>query len=418
MNKKIISWVVAAAMTMSSLAPASSVLAVDTKIEDAFNVVMQDTTVVTGLSTVKVPISFSEDVSFTVANLKFGVQNVPNAGNNHAVIKNIESVLPANSGVTVEIGEKYSGTVNFTSSSGKDYRIKKGEPFAYITLEFQDGDGAQKFDMPAGHVVKVFIDELDIANDKQESFVLSDSAKERSSAYVNVRAEESTDGFGIKVGSEIVYDQKSVKVPVILNGKICSAKTRIDAGEGAVIKNIEKVNEDVTIKGNNILYSVYAYGDDVPELKDEIIAYATVEFTDDIPASSISFRYIDVIDSKAVSVYPAEIDNGMLLNVIKGDVFFEGEPSPVGGTTILLESIENSFDSSVLPTIYEKQAESNPLIKTAIDKFGLDRLAEAGGKACDINDNGVIEGIDSTYLLRYVMEKGFDPDYQWSEILK
>ena len=112
MNKKIISWVVAAAMTMSSLAPASSVLAVDTKIEDAFNVVMQDTTVVTGLSTVKVPISFSEDVSFTVANLKFGVQNVPNAGNNHAVIKNIESVLPANSGVTVEIGEKYSGKLH------------------------------------------------------------------------------------------------------------------------------------------------------------------------------------------------------------------------------------------------------------------------------------------------------------------
>ncbi len=241
--KKVISLAATAAMTLSMLSVPSFVSAADSKIVDAFNIVMQDQTIVPGVTTVKVPVAFDKDVSFTVANLKFSAKVTP-AGVWAAKIKNIESALPEDSGVNVQAGEKYSSTVNL-STSGRDYKIKKGVPFIYLEIELQaTKEGYNPENIPEGTIFKVSLDDFDIANEKQVSYEISDDAKASARSVIFVRPEKETEGFSVKIGSDITADN-TVKVPIIFNGKL-NLNLRVPPLCNTVVTNVSFSTETST----------------------------------------------------------------------------------------------------------------------------------------------------------------------------
>lgn len=412
--KKLVSFALSAAMTLSSFAVSSSVFAADEVKTDAFNVVLEDTTITSGLITVKVPVSFDEDVKFTNASIKFGVNNYPNiAQKNKAAVKKIESALPAESGVTVTNDAENSSLVKLESADGKNYTIKKGQPVLYVTVELRDVNGDPNFNTPAGTVFRLLVDDITVEDANKNTYTLSTEAKKESSSFISVTPDEVNNNLSFKFGSVITTDSKSVKVPIIFDGEFGVLRTVIGATEGAKITGIEKVNEDLEITGNAIVYTSMKLS---TKFDNEVVAYATMELADDVSVASPVYRFIDVTDN-AKNTYPGVVDNGMVLNAIKGDLFFEGTLTPVVATCILQESLESSFGESIIPQLYEKEAETNPEFKALVDEFGMEKLVDTGKKVIDVDDDGTITGLDSTFLLRYIMEKGFDPDYQWEQLL-
>lgn len=406
--KKLVSFALSAAMTLSSFAVSSSVFAADEVKTDAFNVVLEDTTITSGLITVKVPVSFDKDVKFTNASIKFGVNNYPNiVQKNKAAVKKIESALPAESGVTVTNDTENSSLVKLESADGKNYTVKKGQPVLYVTVELRDENGAQNFKTPAGTVFRLLIDDITVEDANKNTYTLSAGAKKESSSFICVTPDEANDNLSFKFGSEITTDSKSVKVPIIFDGEFGVLRTVIGATEGAKITGIEKVNEDIEVTGNAIVYTSMKLS---TKFDNEVVAYATMELTDGVVTASPVYRFIDVTDN-AKNTYPGVVDNGMVLNAIKGDIDLSGDVTIDDAVLMINEALAKQLEMDYIKGYYE---ENN---KDIVETFGSDKLVELAHSVSEIDGDGESPTIDdATDTLRYALNKDLDETFTWDQL--
>lgn len=420
--KKILSVATTSALTLSLMsAPVAIVSAAET-VTDSFSIVMQDQKILKGVSSVKIPVSFDKDVSFTSAKLKFSARIHPN-GSFTANIKGIQSALSADSGVTVTQGDKNSGIVNLLKSDGKDYKAKKGEVLFYLNVDFQL-NGQQATAIPEGTVFRVSLDDFDVADENGVAYELSDAVKKNTASYVQVIPEKLSENISVSFDS-VTAIEKTVKVPIKLKGSMSSFRSKYSVDNGAKITSIEiEAGKDFTedmIIGENVKDTLtYLNGMGADYKFDDTIAYINIALPENAVSGqsfTLSANYFDPANEADVPEFPSKNISSDIIYVLKGDIDLNNALKQVDATQVLKESLSMDMTKkSILGDMYTKKAESSPEIKETIEKFGLDRLVEAGRFASDINADGKVSAVDATFILRYLLAVDMNgSDYSWDD---
>ena len=424
--KKFIAVSSAAALTASMIcAPMAIVSAIDDVLTDTFAVVMEDQAVVTGTTTVKIPVSFNKDVSFATADMRFSTAMFPKGGYDLA-ITSIESALPADSGISVDRSKDGKGIV---FSSAKNYTLKKGAPLLYINTEIQL-NGVAATEIPSGATFKVSLDDCDIADENRVSYEFSPLAIQNMNSVVQVTPEKKTENFTVKFDS-ISTASKTVQVPMYVGGEFSTFRSSFKVDGGAKIVSIDSNIEDgMEINSPAILYINKAAVDEKFSADKKFVT-VTVELPDGAKYGDtfkLSPKYVDSYSAaKDDNMYPSQITPAVISygSAIVGD-FTITDVKPVD-KFIVSDSKELDLSKvKLIATLKDKNGATKDITVTAGDYFKvikeegvIDRTAEleytgpVGDSKIDnvkidylramkgdITLDGQIDVVDSTIMLR------------------
>lgn len=317
--KKIVSLSTAAVLSAAMACAPMSIVQAQT-ITDPFEINIADTTIKAGETTVKIPVSFTEDMAFTGATLKFNVEGVKTRFTPE--IESIESALPEGAGVTCEKSTKSDAqtmSVVLTSTSGRNYTLKKGDNLLYINVKLPaDSSIATKW--------KLSLKNFDVATENADAYEFSSSQLEASYGYI-FAASKNFENMTAKIG-EVDAQSKTVEVPMYINGDLYSLNCVLKATNGAVITGITAtdpankegymglgINTAGTSNPEKFMWTTQNKDTDYQFKGTEAMAMITVQ----LPASAkagdefgLSFRYFDGCSVVNDEVYPEEITLGKI----------------------------------------------------------------------------------------------------------
>lgn len=396
--KKFMSATTAAALVLSAVSvPVSIVSAATETVTDSFGVVIQDMSIKLGETSVKIPVYFDSDVSFTVINLKLSTEVFPESAY-VSKITSVESALPENSGVTVSKSTTSDSKIMF-NTDGVDYTLKKGEVFAYVNVELESINPRFPLEkMDSGLTFQVTIDELDIADANHTTYAFSSEALSRAKSVTQVVSDGASDKHTLKIDVPATTTSKKIDIPVILNGEFGAFRTEFTANNGAKVVDVKSSLDGLTIESKE-LSMVYYDMQGSHTFKDEQIAVITVQLPDYATSGdefTISTKYFDGTDSSSVNVYPT----------INSDTTVKYEKADVSGATISDIKIADKY---VVSNGTDLDLSSITLTAVMTDASGNKTNVEfkAGGEY-DINEHFEIvkeDGeLEKTLELKYVGE--------------
>ncbi len=398
--KKFVSVAASAALTASMICAPMAIVSAATDVKTApFVLVMEDQQLKPGKSSVKIPVSFNEDVSFTVMNFKFKSSFFPES---KYVTKfaGFESALPDT--VALE-GNTDNGTVVINTSDAKNYTIKKGTPVFYITVDVMtkpttsNPTSKPATDVPAGATFKVNLETFDVADENLVTYELPDDLVKSINAVVQSVPEESSASHKVTISAKEATS-KTVEVPVYVEGSMFSMRAGLKVDNGAKIVNVTSTVEGVSCNTTgsfayaceDISGNPYTFTKDTPAVTVTIELPATAKEGDEFTVSS---KYFDIADENEKSVYPSTVTPG---KITYKPATVSGSISDVKSAVSYIVSSTNKLDLS--------DVKLNAVL-TAADGTKTDIVFAAGGDY-DINDYFEVvkeEGsIDRTLELKYV----------------
>lgn len=355
--KRIISVTTAAVMTAAIACVPMSMVSAAT-ITDAFTVSIPDMSFTAGETSVKIPVSFTGDVSFVTASLQFSAEAIFSKFKPEIV--SIESALPDTSGVSFQQSNSGKNTALFNTAGDKDFTLKKGETLLYLNIKVPA-------ETVSGTKMKISIQNMDIANAATDEYEFSDNLIKESYGYLFAAAKK-TEGMTAKIG-EVESEKTIVEVPIYINGGLNIINSLLKVDNGAKITAITATDPDnkegfmgagINTAGTSdpekIVWVKKGGDGDYAFSGDAAMANITVELPGDLKSGdefNISFRYFDCESVVTPGVYPAEITSGKItytgedVSVVSKEIV-EGSYEITEPSTRYYYSYADKFDLSGL----------------------------------------------------------------------